>query len=430
MSQLRVILLGVLIFIISACNLSSLPGLSALRPADTKPETTQTQPAPESDDNLNETQVALQPTPSALEPEPTPLPADMIAEADTEELLLINLYQRVNPSVVNIIVTVENDSEDEIENLFPMQGQGSGFVYDMQGHIVTNNHVVAEAGDIEVTFYDGSIVKADVIGRDPDSDLAVVKVDVPADRLRPVEWGDSNSLQVGQRAVAIGNPFGLAGTLTTGIISALGRSLPTGTPGRFRIPEIIQTDAAINPGNSGGPLLNSSGEVIGVNSAIVPNRVGFGERSFLGIGFAIPANLVQRVVPSLIENGKYEHAWIGFSGNTVIPEIAEAMKLPETSGALISEVISGSPADKANLRGSSRDLELENGVTIKIGGDVIIGIEDEEVRLFDDLISFLSRRGEVGKTVTLTIIRDGKIQKVEVMLDARPSSDDLQLEDN
>jgi 2-alkenal reductase len=266
-----------------------------------------------------------------------------------------------------------------------------------------------------------------VLGKDPDSDLAVIKVDIAKESLRPVSWGDSDRLLVGQRAVAIGNPFGLEGTLTTGIVSALGRSLPT--QNRFRIPEIIQTDAAINPGNSGGPLLNSQGEVIGVNTAIVPRFSNLGERSFLGVGFAIPANLAQRVVPSLIENGKYEHPWIGFSGNTVIPEIAEAMDLPEAAGALVSEVISGSPADEADLRGSTRDFELESGLVIKIGGDVIIGIEDEEIRVFDDLISFLSRRGVVGETVTLTIIRDGKQQTLDVTLGARPNGDELELEE-
>ncbi|MBN1993795.1 MAG: trypsin-like peptidase domain-containing protein [Anaerolineae bacterium] len=418
MSQLRNVLLGLLIFMISACGLSSLPDLSVFSATDANPKAAETEAAAESTDNLNDTQVLLQ-TPPTLAPQPTPLPPDMIAEADSEELLLINLYERVNPSVVNIVVTVAEADEAESNNLFPLQGQGSGFVYNNQGYIITNNHVVAEAGKIDVTFFDDTTVEAKVVGRDPDSDLAVIKVDMPAESLRPVEWGDSDELLVGQRAVAIGNPFGLEGTLTTGIISALGRSLPTVS--HFRIPEIIQTDAAINPGNSGGPLLNSQGEVIGVNAAIVPNQIGFGERSFLGVGFAIPANLAQRVVPGLIENGKYEHAWIGFSGNTVIPEIAEAMGLAKAGGALVSEVMSGSPADKADLRGSTRDFELENGQVIKIGGDVIIGIEDEEVRVFDDLISFLSRRGEVGKTVTLTIIRDGQQQTLAVTLGVRPS---------
>jgi 2-alkenal reductase len=361
-------------------------------------------------------------TPPTLAPEPTPLPPEVIAEADAEELLLINLYERVNPAVVNIVITVENDEDNPVANqLFPTQGQGSGFVYDDEGHIVTNNHVVVEAGKVEVTFFDGTIVEAEVIGTDTDSDLAVVKVDVAPESLRPVVWGDSDQLLVGQRAVAIGNPFGLDGTLTSGIISALGRSLPT-EQGAFRIPAIIQTDAAINPGNSGGPLLNSQGEVVGVNTAIVPRLSGFGERSFLGVGFAIPANLVKRVIPSLIETGKYEHPWIGFSGNSVTPEIAEAMDLPVARGALVAEVISGSPADEAGLRGGTREMV---GINTLIGGDVIIGIEDEPVRDFDDLISFLSRRGSVNKTVTLTIIRNGNKQTLNLTLGARPKADEI-----
>jgi 2-alkenal reductase len=229
---------------------------------------------------------------------------------------------------------------------------------------------------------------------------------------------------VGQRAVAIGNPFGLSGTLTTGIVSALKRSLPT-EAGTFRIPEIVQTDAAINPGNSGGPLLNSQGEVIGVNTAIVPRRTALGERSFLGVGFAIPANLVKRVVPSLIETGKFEHAWIGFQGTSVTPEIAKEMKLPQASGALVGTIISGSPADKAGLRSGTRDFTLESGLDVTVGGDVIIRIEDEEIKTFDDLISFLARRGDVGKTITLTIIRNGKQQTVEMTLEARPAEDEI-----
>jgi S1-C subfamily serine protease len=258
-----------------------------------------------------------------------------------------------------------------------------------------------------------------MIGADADSDLAVIKVEVASDNLRPIIWGNSDQILVGQRAVAIGNPFGLDGTLTTGIISALGRSLPTES--NFLIPEIVQTDAAINPGNSGGPLLNSQGEVIGVNTAIVPNRVGAGERSFLGVGFAVPSNLVRRVVTGLIADGEYRHPWIGFSGNTVTPEIAETMKLPSPAGALVAQVISGSPADDAGLRGATRDFELENGRVIQIGGDVITKIDNLEIGAFDDLLTFLSKEGEVDKVITLTIIRDGKELQLQLTLGARPA---------
>jgi 2-alkenal reductase len=424
--QTRLILFGALIFVLSACNIS--PVFSAFQKADAnseaiEPKETEVK-APEATNDLTEVQVASQ-LPTALAPEPTPLSPAIIDEADAEELLLINIYERVNPSVVNVVITVEDDPSENFDNLFPAQGQGSGFIYDTEGHIVTNNHVIEEADKIEVTFFDGTTVDAEFVGADPDSDIAIMKVDVPAESLRPVAWGDSDKIKVGQRAIAIGNPFGLDGTLTSGIVSALGRSLPTEN-GAFRIPEIIQTDAAINPGNSGGPLLDSDGKVIGVNAAIVPNRDRFGgTRSFLGVGFAVPANLVKRVIPSLIESGEFQHPWIGFSGNTVTNEIAEAMNLRKVAGALVVEVISGSPADDAGLRSGTREIVFDNGLDTRIGGDVIIGIEDEEVRVFDDLISFLSRRGEVGKKVTLTIIRDGEEQTLELVLGPRPEVDEL-----
>ncbi len=378
-----------------------------------------------------------------LPPLPTPLPERLIAQADAEEELLINLYERVNPSVVNIEVVLEggfehppipNDAQpqeplptpppEEFNPFFSPQGQGSGFVYSKEGYIVTNNHVVDGAIRVYVTFYDGTQLPAEIIGTDPDSDLAVIKVDASPDSLLPVTWGDSDAVKVGQRAVAIGNPFGLNGTLTTGIISALGRSLPSLNQA-FRIPEIIQTDAAVNPGNSGGPLLNSRGEVIGVVSAIVPRQVGVGERSFLGVGFAIPGNLAKKVVPALIKEGKYEHPWIGIVGNSVTPEIARAMGLEKAEGALVIQVLPGSPAAKAGLQGGHDEFTTSNGIITQIGGDVIVGVEDEAVKTFDDLISFLSRRGEVGKTVTLTIIRDGETMEIDLTLGARPTKNEL-----
>ncbi|MDH3675105.1 MAG: trypsin-like peptidase domain-containing protein [Anaerolineae bacterium] len=431
MTPLRVIFVAIIgTLVLSACNFS--PVVSALsasegsNPSGAEAQETETIDAEENDELAN-VEVISQSPPVVLQ-QPTALPAGLIAEADAEELLLINIYERVNPSVVNILVTVDDEerSGNIPNNLFPAQGQGSGFVVDTAGHILTNNHVVEEAEKVEVTFYDGTMVDAEVIGADPDSDLAILEVRVAAESLRPIAWGDSDGLRVGQRAVAIGNPFGLEGTLTTGIISALGRSLPTES-GAFRIPEIVQTDAAINPGNSGGPLLNSQGEVIGVNTAIVPRRGGtFGsERSFLGVGFAVPSNLAKRVVPSLIEFGRYRHPWIGFSGNTVTSEIAEAMDLPVAAGALVVQVISGSPADDAGLRGGTREMVFENGLDTTIGGDVILRIDSEEIEVFDDLISFLSRRGEVGKTVTLTIVRDGEEQSLELTLGPRPEAEEI-----
>ena len=419
MSHSRIALSAIFFaFVLSACSLTAPFSLSSKSKTD-EPQLVATETATaESANKLTNMQVSSETAPT-LVPSPTPLSPEAIAKADAEELLLINLYERVNPSVVNIEVTVTSN-EPGTSQLFPAQGQGSGFVFDHNGHIVTNNHVVAEASDLTVTFYDGTSLKAEIIGRDPDSDLAVIKIEVAPESLRPVIWGDSDQLHVGQRAVAIGNPFGLEGSLTSGIISALGRWLPTES-GQFRIPEIIQTDAAINPGNSGGPLLNSQGEVIGVNTAIVPRQSGFGERSFLGVGFAVPSNLVKRVVPSLIEKGTYEHPWIGFSGNSVTPEIAAAMELPEAKGALVAEVLSGSPADQAGLRGGTRE---ELGIGTVLGGDVIIALDNQEVQDFEDLISFLSHHS-VGDTVTVTIIRNGQEQKVELTLGPRPKADEL-----
>jgi len=374
--------------------------------------------------------VAVTPNlPPTLPPPPTPLPPELIQEADAEELLLINLYERVSPSVVSIQAVKaleefehpalpEGIPTPELPNEpFRQEGEGSGIVVDTQGHIVTNNHVVADTTELLVTLYDGTTLPATIVGVDPDSDLAVIKVDAPPESLRPVTWGDSDKLRVGQRAVAIGNPFGYENTLTSGIISGLSRSLPAITG--YRIPEIIQTDAAINPGNSGGPLLNSQGEVVGVNSAIVPNFNDLGERSFLGVGFAIPANLAQRVVPILIEKGEYAHPWIGFRGMDVLPEIAAAMDLSEASGALVIAVVPDSPAEDAGLRGGDREVEIM-GRPVLVDGDVIVAIEDFKVRRFDDILSYLSRRGEVGEAVELTIIRDGEMQTASVTLGARP----------
>jgi 2-alkenal reductase len=376
--------------------------------------------------------VAVTPAvPPTLPPPPTPLPLDLVQEADAEELLLISLYERVSPAVVSIqaVKALEDFEHPALPEGIPtpefpnepfrQEGEGSGFVVDTQGHIVTNNHVVADTSELLVTMYDGTILPATIVGADPDSDLAVIKVDAPPESLRPVTWGDSDQLRVGQRAVAIGNPFGYENTLTSGIISGLSRSLPAITG--YRIPEIIQTDAAINPGNSGGPLLNSHGKVIGVNSAIVPSFNQLGERSFLGVGFAIPSNLAQRVVPILIEEGAYAHPWIGFRGMDVFPEIAAAMDLSDARGALVIGVIPDSPAEEAGLRGGNREIQVM-GQPVTVGGDVIVGIEDFDVRRFDDILSYLSRLGTVGEPVDLTVIRDGRTQTVTVVLAERPSN--------
>ena len=355
---------------------------------------------------------------------------------------LASIYEQVNPSVVHIEVvqqvagTVSDQSQvPQIPNFpnfpfpqlpqdqIPLRGEGSGFVWDSDGHIVTNNHVVAGASEISVIFADDRIVEATIVGTDPDSDLAVLQVDVPAEELCPVKLGDSTAVRVGDLAIAIGDPFGQDGTMTVGIISALGRLLPTDldsfAPGpSFNIPDIIQTDAAINPGNSGGVLLNAEGEVIGVTSAIVSPA-----RSSSGIGFAIPAALVQKVVPALITDGHYDHPYLGISGTSLTPDIAQAMDLPaDQQGALVGEVVADGPADQAGLQGSDEQVEID-GTQALVGGDVITAIDSRPVHSMDDLITNLGRYGEVGQESTLTILRDGQEQSITVTLGARPQSD-------
>jgi S1-C subfamily serine protease len=355
---------------------------------------------------------------------PTPLPEEMVVEADAEEQLIINLYARVSPSVVNINVigAAEEFSHPEVpgfpESPFPeeffQRGLGSGFVIDTDGHIVTNNHVVEGARRIQVHFSDDTEAEAEVVGTDPDTDLAVIKVDVPAAMLHPVELGESDTLRVGQRAIAIGNPFGFERTVTTGIISAVGRVLRQSSG--FSLPNLIQTDAAINPGNSGGPLLDSRGKVIGVNTIIFTNS-GFSS----GVGLAIPVNTVKRVVPELIENGRFAHPWLGIRGYSINFELAEVLDLPVDRGILVGEVIRDGPSAQAGLRGGQRQVRVEGFVEpIIAGGDIITAINDTGVLNMDDLITYLEST-MVGQEVELTILRDGDEQRLTVKLDERPN---------
>ena len=353
------------------------------------------------------------PEPLVLVVTPTPLPEETIAAVDMEDSLLVNLYQRVNPAVVYIEVLVNDGGA-----LTPL-GSGSGFVLDTEGRIVTNNHVVEQADALRVVFSDGGVADAQILGLDPYSDLAVIQVDIPPERLVPLELSDSSTLQVGQRVVAIGNPFGLEGTMTVGIVSALGRTLPAqvlqGT-GRFSNPEIVQTDAAINPGNSGGPLLDIRGRVVGVNTAI---RSLTGTNS--GIGFAVPVNTVRRIVPALIEEGAYRYPYLGITYDTrfTMAELAGPLGLPVTHGALIDEVTPGTAASQAGLRGGNREVEVM-GTTVNAGGDIIVAIDGYRLRDFDDLIAYLVRETEVGQEVTLTVIRDGEELGIPVTLGERP----------
>ena len=348
-----------------------------------------------------------------------------VAQAGNDPEALADLYERVLPSVVNIQVTKSVSAEEM--PLFPglpqmpempVQGEGSGWVYDAEGYIVTNNHVVEGADEVIVTFANGMWTTAEVVATDPQSDLAVLKVEAPKGvELKPLPLAEPNSLRVGHTVIAIGNPFGLEGTMTTGIVSALGRSFPIGeaTGGRYTLPDVIQTDAAINPGNSGGPLLNLAGEVVGVNFAIESPV-----RASSGVGFAIPVAIVKRVIPALITDGRYAYAYLGISGNSITPQLAKLLDIPEnTLGAYVGSVTPNGPAAKAGLRGGTRAVRQE-GVDLKAGGDIIIAIDGNPVRQFNDLVSFLVTKATPGQKVTLTILRDGKEQEIEVTLGERP----------
>lgn len=312
----------------------------------------------------------------------------------------INLYDRVNPGVVNIVTN---------------GGQGSGFVYDLEGHIVTNNHVIDGATSISVRFAAGNEVPATLVGASADSDLAVIKVDVPAGALTPIQLGSSDSVRVGQIVVAIGNPFGLQGSMTTGIVSGLGRLLDEGQD--FSISDIVQTDAAINPGNSGGPLLNLDGQVIGVNTAIESPV-----RASSGIGYAVPVDVVGKAVPQIIATGQVSYPWLGVSGVELNATLAQAMDLDaDQRGVLVDRVIAGGPSAGSGLRGSNSQTTIE-GQAVRIGGDIIVGIDDKTVQDFDDLLTYIVQDTEVGQTVTLNILRDGQPTRVEVTLEARPGN--------
>ena len=349
------------------------------------------------------------------------------------EGVLQDIYARVNPAVVAIrVVSSAAAGIDSLQQIpgFPNDNQngniplqqalGSGFVWDTFGHIVTNNHVVENAQKIEVTFSDGTTVPANLVGADPDSDLAVIKVDMPADQLTPVQLADSTEVKVGQLAIAIGNPFGLENTMTVGIISALGRTLPAGDNGSgtgYSIPEIIQTDAPINPGNSGGVLVDAAGLVVGVPSAIESTT-----QANAGIGFVIPSQIVSQVVPVLIKDGRYQHSWLGISGASLTPDLATAMKLDANQrGILVAEVISGSPAEKAGLR-PSQDVVTVDGQQLPAGGDLITSIDGQETKTIEDLIAYLAVNTQVGQKATLSILRDGKVETLEVTLAARPTA--------
>jgi serine protease Do len=329
------------------------------------------------------------------------------------------IYQNVNPSVVTII----NSSQNGQGQVTPT-AEGSGFVWDASGHVVTNNHVVAGAAKLTVNFSDGSSYDAKVVGTDADADLAVIQVtNAPASVLKPITVGDSTQVKVGQMVVAIGNPFGLSSTMTTGIVSAIGRSIAANPEAAqasnapsYSIPDIIQTDAAINPGNSGGVLVDDQGRLIGVTAAMESSS-----NSSSGVGFVIPSAIVQKVVPSLISTGKYDHPYLGLSGTTLTADLAQAMNLKASQpGVLVMTVVDNGPAAKAGLKPSTQTATV-SGQQVNVGGDLITAVNGQAVKRFEDLTSYLLSQTQPGQTVTLTVLRGGQEQSVKVTLGTIPS---------
>lgn len=332
---------------------------------------------------------------------------------DAESAALNQVFKKAGGSVVQITSSVKTVIPNIIINGNPLESQstrlGSGFVYDTQGRIITNNHVVDGSKTVDVTFVDGNTYSAKVVATDAFSDIAVLQItdDFSSEHLTPLPLGDSSRLQVGQQVIAIGNPFGLSDTMTTGIVSQVGRLLPNEEMG-FSIPNVIQTDAAINPGNSGGPLLDLQGNVVGVNTAISSNT---GE--FSGIGFAIPSNAVARIVPHLIQDGKYDHPWLGIAGTSLTPDLAEKIGLPrDFKGVAIASVTPGGPADKAGIIGTTR-----NDIP---AGDVVTAIDGHAVKRIEDIIFYIEEHASVGDRVTITVYRDGHSQDLTATLQARP----------
>ena len=331
---------------------------------------------------------------------------------DLAEKRVIEVYKNVAPSVVNITTQVLQPSF--FYGAVPAQGAGSGFVIDTQGHILTNYHVIENAQRIDVSFGNGAAVAATLVGSDARNDIAVLKVNAPPGSLKPVTFGDSKGLQVGQRAIAIGNPFGeFSRTLTTGVVSGLNRSIqgPSGLP----ITGIIQTDAAINKGNSGGPLLDSSGRVIGITSALFsPSGAN------AGVGFALPIATVKRVLPSLLKEGHYPHPYLGVKyAHTVTPALDQALNLGSDHGLLLVQLVSGSPLDQAGLRGAQQQAVVGNRI-FYVGGDVLVKVDDHAVRDLGDLKAYLEDHYRVGDHVTVSYLRSGRQHTVQVTLAEEP----------
>ncbi len=384
--MLMLFALGIMVLALMACTIS-IPAIKVNSPSEV----------------TSATQTAAPPSAVVINPAP-----EVLASEET----LVQLYALVNPGVVSIRTLTATGG-----------AQGSGFVYDSEGHIITNYHVVEGADQLEVAFSSGLKVRGKVIGTDLDSDLAVIKVDAPASELHPLALGDSDQVKVGQTVVAIGNPFGLSGTMTVGIVSAKGRTLDSmrdsGNGRPFSAGDIIQTDAAINPGNSGGPLINLRGEVIAINRAIRTNNSTLGgEPSNSGVGFSISINIAKRVVPALIKDGKYDYPYLGISSmDDITLMAAEALGLPQTSGAYVTQVVKDGPADKAGIRAGTIPTDISG---LNKGGDLIIAIDGRPIRNFGELLSYLITQKGPGDQVVLTVLRDNKQQEVTVTLGKRP----------
>jgi len=338
-----------------------------------------------------------------------------------DSLSLPDLFSKVQKSVVQV---TEKDNSNE----FGLR-LGSGFVYDKAGHVITNYHVVAPTSnsELQVSFLDGNVYSADLVGFDQFADLAVIKVkNITSDKLTPLPLANSSSLRIGETVVAIGNPFGLSGSMTVGIVSGLGRILPSngneqnpGVGSSFSIPNIIQTDAAINPGNSGGPLINTQGKVIGVNTAIFSNT-----GVYSGVGFAIPSDTISKVVTSLIQTGSYHHPYIGIIGISLSPDLSKQIGLNQTKGFLITSITKGSPAQKYGLKAGSITTTY-NGRDVNVGGDIVLKIDNREVTKIDDILAYLESQKQVGDKVHLTIFRDNSIKELDLVLGERPSQDKI-----
>jgi putative serine protease PepD len=339
-------------------------------------------------------------------------PARAVSGLTPEEEIVIGVHRAASPGVVFVTSTVLN--QDFFFRVMPERGTGSGFIIDDRGYILTNNHVVENADSLEVTLADRTKVPAKLVGRDADSDIAVIKISVPKEKLSPLKLGDSSQLQVGQLAIAIGNPFGLERTVTRGVVSAVGRTLKSETGRQIR--NVIQTDAAINPGNSGGPLLNSRGEVIGINTAMFTPSGGS-----VGIGFAVPINTAKAVLPQLLARGRASHPWLGISGLDITPSVARTLSLSATEGVLIALVSPNGPAAKAGLRGSQRRIRVGNAM-IGVGGDIITSLDGEKIASVDDLTAFLDDRKKAGDEVRAEVLRDGKPMSFTIRLGELPEN--------